>query len=418
VLSLDVNTSGGAGPQEGSARLASAASPSLVIATILREDGNTGVQTHVRQVRLYAEDHGMTSTVITPFSWGRALTFPVFGIRLALQPCSGSASVAWYRRWHEVFLRRALRRSLADLGACTVYAQCPLAARAALRARRGVHQRVVMAVHFRISQADEWADKGQINRGGLIFRGIRQLEREVVPGVDGLMYVSQWARNALVSWLPEAAAMPSAVIGNFVEPAPQSAGQALRDLVTIGHLEPVKNHRYMLQVLAEASRAGRPLTLDIFGDGPLHKELVRQVRALGLEGQVRFMGYRSDVRDFLPRYRAYVHTSYSESSSLAIIEAMAAGLPIVAASIGPIAELCDDGIEARFWPLDDPVKAAVTLTDLLGSEAARSAAAAAARERFRRDFDASVIAPRLLSFLTGSAPRPRDGAAAALTSPQ
>ncbi len=70
-----------------------------------------------------------------------------------------------------------------------------------------------------------------------------------------------------------------------------------------------------------------------------------------------------DVRDFLPGYRAYVHASYSESLPLAIIEAMAAGLPIVAGNTGGISELCDDGVEARFWPLDDPAQAAATLIE-------------------------------------------------------
>ncbi len=132
--------------------------------------------------------------------------------------------------------------------------------------------------------------------------------------------------------------------------------------------------------------------------------------SLGLEEQVRFRGFRPDVRDFLPRYRAYVHASYSESSSLAIIEAMAAGLPIVAGNIGPISELCDDGVEARFWSLDDPAQAAATLIDLLDCEPARLMAASAASERFRRDFDAEVLAPRLRSFLLGlhpSGPRRR-----------
>ena len=144
--------------------------------------------------------------------------YPFSASALVLERCSGPASVAWYRHWHEVFLRNALRRHLAEVGDCVVYAQGPLAARAALRARRGPHQRVVMAVHFRISQADEWADKKQIRRDGTVFRAIRQMEREVIPQVDGLVYVSRWARNALLSWLPEAAAVPSAVIGNFVAP--------------------------------------------------------------------------------------------------------------------------------------------------------------------------------------------------------
>ena len=117
-----------------------------------------------------------------------------------------------------MFLRQALRRRLAAAGDCVVYAQCPLSARAALRARRGPHQRVVMAVHFRISQADEWADKGEISHDGVVFRGIRRLERQVIPRADGLVYVSRWARNALLQWLPQAAAVPDAVIDNFVTP--------------------------------------------------------------------------------------------------------------------------------------------------------------------------------------------------------
>ena len=387
----------------GSAGSSEDAPRPLVIATILREEGRTGVHTHVRQLRRYLAEGGTTTTIVTPFSWGRPLT-PVFALRMVLERCGVSAgSVVWYRRSHEVFLYRALRRTLAQAGDCVVYAQGPLAARAALRARRSLDQRVVLAVHFRISQADEWADKGLIPRDGAVFRAIRRLEQEVVPQVDGLMYVSKWARKALLEWLPEAAGVPSTVLENFVAPMTVEAGQeTLADLVTMGHLEPVKNHRYLLEILAEARRAGRTVTLDVYGEGPLRRDLLAQAVALGLESQVRFLGFRADARNFLPRYRAYVHVSYSESSSLAIIEAMAAGLPIVAADIGPIGELCDDGVEARFWPLNDPAKAAAILTDLLDNEKIRLTAAAAASARFRRDFDARVIVPRLRSFLLES----------------
>jgi glycosyltransferase involved in cell wall biosynthesis len=383
----------------------------LVIATILRGDGITGVDTHIRQVRRYLEECGQVSTLVTPFSWGRLLTYPVFGLRsLVLQRISRPVGVAWYLYWHEVFLRNALRQQLAHAGNCVVYTQDPLAARAALRTRRGPHQRVVMAVHLRISMADEWADKNEISHGGSVFRAIRQVERTVIPQLDGLVYVSRWARNALLSWLPEAAPVPYAVIGNFVAPWPAKPDQEPRgDLVTVGNLDLVKNHRFLLDVLAEAKRAGRSFSLDIFGDGPWRKDLSRQASSLGLEEQVRFRGFRTDVRDFLPGYRAYVHASYSESSSLAIMEAMAAGLPIVAADTGPISELCDEGVEARFWPLDDPARAAAILIDLLYNEPARLKAARAARERFRRDYDAAVVGPELRSFLLGtSGQHPRE----------
>jgi glycosyltransferase involved in cell wall biosynthesis len=264
-----------------------------------------------------------------------------------------------------------------------------------------------MAIHFRVSQADEWADKELIRHGGRVFRGIRQVEREVIPQVDGLVPVTKWARDALVSWLPEAAPVPYTVIGNFVAPTHLKLDpKPLGDLVTIGNLELVKNHRFLLRTLAEAKRNGRSFTLDVFGEGPCRKDLVLQARSLGLEQQVRLRGFRSDVRDFLPGYRAYVHAAYSESSSLAIMEAMAAGLPIVAGYLEPLAELCDDGVEGRFFPLDDPAKAAATLIDLLDCEPARAKAARAATERFHRDFDAEAMAPRLLSFLQGTTPRP------------
>jgi glycosyltransferase involved in cell wall biosynthesis len=106
------------------------------------------------------------------------------------------------------------------------------------------------------------------------------------------------------------------------------------------------------------------------------------------------------VRDFLPGHRAYVHASYSESSSLAIIEAMAAGLPIVAGNIGPISELCDDGAEARFWSLDDPARAA----GHADRPTRLRAGASDGSERSCRDFDADVIAPRMRSFLLGMTP--------------
>jgi glycosyltransferase involved in cell wall biosynthesis len=398
----------------GGGRLRDEAPVPLIIATTLREEGITGVHTHVRQLRQYLGEYRTPTTLVTPFSWGRAFTYPVFGVRRAVERCSRPAGVVWYRHWHEVFLRNALRRCLAEVGDCVVYAQGPLDARAALHARRGPHQRVAMAVHLRISQADEWADKKEIKRDGTVFRAIRRVEREVIPQVDGLVYVSRWARDALLGWLPEAAAVPSAVIGNFVAPLPAEPNQeSLGDLVTTGNLDLVKNHRFLLAVLAEAKRAGRSLTLDVFGEGPCRKDLLRLAHSLGLEEQVRFRGFRPDVRDFLPGYRAYVHASYSESSSLAIIEAMAAGLPIVAGCTGPISELCDDGIEARFWPLDNPAQAAGILIDLLDCEPARVKAARAARERFRRDFDADVVGPELLSFLLGTTLRPPPASAPA-----
>jgi glycosyltransferase involved in cell wall biosynthesis len=355
----------------------------LIIAIHLHPEGNTGVHTHVRELRRYLGGLGVDAPVVTPFSWGRLLTYPVFGLRRTLiNPVSREAGVAWYERSHAQFLRRALARHLADGRDCVVYAQGPLEASAALRARRGPNQRVVMAVHFRVSRADEYADGREIPYGGRVYGAIRRLEREVIPQVDALVYVSTWGREALLDWLPEAAGVPSTVIGNFVTPwRPRKVHEPVADLVTTGRLEPAKNHLFLLHV-------------------PIRDQLLAETRSLGLEGQVAFRGFRTDIRDFLPHYRAYVHASFSESLPLSIIEAMDAGLPIVAGNSGGIPEICDDGVEARFWPLDDPVESARALLELLTDQPTRAAMGRAAKERFRKDFDADAVAPRLRSFLS------------------
>ena len=275
-----------------------------------------------------------------------------------------------------------------------------------------------MAVHLRISQADEWADKGHISREGGMFRAIRSLEREIIPQVDGLVYVSQWAREALTGWLPRAGSVPSAVIDNFVAPPEaKPRWESIGDLVTVGNLEPVKNHRYLLEILAGAKRAGRVYTLDIFGEGPLRKDLHRLIGTLGLERQVRLRGFRTDLRDFLPGYYAYVHASYSESSSLAIIEAMAAGLPIVSGDIGPLSELFEDGVEVvsgHSTTLPAPRMCSsiswTTRRSARGPPRPRSLGSGAN--------DADVIAPRLVSFVMGADPATPSGHSARGLRPQ
>ena len=82
--------------------------PSLIIASIHREEGVTGVHTHIRQFRQYLDKVKVDAPLVTSFSWNRTLTYPVFGLRKVIRPCSKAASVLWFRHWHEVFLYHAL----------------------------------------------------------------------------------------------------------------------------------------------------------------------------------------------------------------------------------------------------------------------------------------------------------------------
>ena len=163
--------------------------------------------------------------------------------------------------------------------------------------------------------------------------------------VDGIVYVSEAARKGMAKHVPGLDRIPSAVVRNFVamtcdRSMPTSTSG---DLVTVGGLEIAKNHEYLLRVLDAANRRGHRYTLDLVGDGPCRGPLERLSKSLGMEDQVQVPGSRSDVRSLLPRYRAYVHTSLRESLCMAIIEAMACGLPVVAGAVGGIPELFEPG---------------------------------------------------------------------------
>jgi hypothetical protein len=175
----------------------------IVVATILRAAGETGVQTYFSELRRTMAERGRDVPVVTPFAVNPALVTPVFAVRRVVDPLSGAASVWWYRHWHGVFLTRALRQALDGREATVVYAQCPVSARAAIEARGDRRRPVVMMVNYNLSQADEWADKGRIVPGGRLYWAIVATERSVLPRLDGIVYASQFSRDQVTARIPE-----------------------------------------------------------------------------------------------------------------------------------------------------------------------------------------------------------------------
>jgi glycosyltransferase involved in cell wall biosynthesis len=271
---------------------------------------------------------------------------------------------------------------------------------------------VVVAIHFDVSQADEWAGMGRLRRGGHVYNRIAQLERHVLPRVDGIVYVSESARRGVSTHVSGVEQVRSAVIPNFVVDVPSSCSldasastvSTTADLVAIGGLLVRKNQRFLLAVIHAANQLGRRLTIDIIGDGPCRRELMRLAQSLGVDDQVRFLGLRLDARRLLPGHRVFVHAATHEAFGIVIIEAMGSGLPVVTGEAGGMTEVFDPGVEGLFWPLDDPQTAARMLIDLLEDEPRLATMSTAARARFERNFDARVVVPQLERFLRTTPP--------------
>lgn len=374
----------------------------ILIATVMRPEGDTGVQTHFRALLAWARDRKYPMALCTPFDCPRWQVNPVFAVRRVIDVLSKPASVWWYRRWHAFFLHRALREALADGTPCTVYAQCPLSAEAALRARRTPQQRVVMVVHFNLSQAGEWCEKGMIDEGGRLYRAIESFEADVLPRVDGLLFVSRFMRDALSARVPAVGQVAYRVVPNFLaDPQPETdTGKPVRDLICIGTLEPRKNQSYALDIVSASVRIGRPLSLTIVGDGPDGAALQARVEEKGLQGLISFAGFVRNAALLMRQHRACLHVSRMENLPLVLIEALARGLPVFAPAVGGVPEVFDDGKEGRSIPLDDAERAARMISEWLDAPQSMDLARLAARERFLSRFEASQVATALVDFLS------------------
>lgn len=105
-----------------------------------------------------------------------------------------------------------------------------------------------------------------------------------------------------------------------------------------------KGHKYLIDSVKRLTQLSAvPFTLVLAGDGPLLEPCQEQVKALGLtEDQVRFIGFRQDIKNLYKGSDLYINASQHEALSFLIIEAMAAGLPVIATDMGGNSDIVND----------------------------------------------------------------------------
>ena len=105
-----------------------------------------------------------------------------------------------------------------------------------------------------------------------------------------------------------------------------------------------KGHKYLIDSIKRLTELSAvPFTLVLAGDGPLLESAKEQVKELGLtEDQVKFLGFRQDIKNLYKGADLYINSSQHEALSYAIIEAMAAGLPVIATDMGGNSDIVND----------------------------------------------------------------------------
>jgi glycosyltransferase involved in cell wall biosynthesis len=179
--------------------------------------------------------------------------------------------------------------------------------------------------------------------------------------------------------------------------------------ICVARFDPVKGVDVLIEAWAKVVSMHPRGTLLLAGDGPLHESLDEQARRLGVADAIRFLGYRSDVESLLHAADICVVPSRSEGLSLAAIEAMATGLPVVASQVGGIPEVVEDGRTGILVEAENPAALAGAITRVLGDTTLRTRLAASARGAAQA-YDIEAYCTRLVSLYQRLASHPTSSA--------
>ena len=163
-------------------------------------------------------------------------------------------------------------------------------------------------------------------------------------------------------------------------------------VLTPARLHEQKGHAFLLA----AACLVPDVTFVLAGDGPLRGELERRARELGVAGRCVFLGQRDDVPALLAAADLFLLPSLYEGLPVSVLEAMAAGCPIVATAIGGTDEAVSDGETGLLVPPGDPAALAAAIRRLRADPGLASRLARAGRERVGREFSSAATAERVM----------------------
>jgi glycosyltransferase involved in cell wall biosynthesis len=183
-------------------------------------------------------------------------------------------------------------------------------------------------------------------------------------------------------------------------PDPSLRAELLRDqravVLVPARLDPLKGHDFLF----EAARALEGVQVVLAGDGPERGRLQALAEELEIASRVSFLGFREDMPQLLVCSDVVVLPSLAEGLPLAVLEAMAAGAPLVATAIGGTDEALADGVTGLLVPPRDVAALAAAVTRVLADPQEAQRRADAAAERVRTEFSADMMVAQVESIYT------------------
>lgn len=153
-----------------------------------------------------------------------------------------------------------------------------------------------------------------------------------------------------------------------------------------GRLSPEKGFDVLLAAAEIVLRRDPSAGFILFGEGPGRAELAQRISAAGVAGSFVLTGFRGDLDRFLPHFDLLALPSHTEGLPNVVLEACAAGVPVVATAVGGTPEIIEDGFSGFLVPPNDPATLADRITDALASDEMLQDMGDRGRERVRERF--------------------------------
>ncbi len=241
----------------------------------------------------------------------------------------------------------------------------------------------IVRVPIRIFTVHGWAFAAY---GGLAGRLYLWADRLVRPVTTLVICVSRRERELGIG-ARTCASERSAVVHNAVDVRAFSVAATRGEppqIISVGRFAYPKDYVTLVRAMASVETDFRAI---LVGDGPDQSAVANEVRRLGLAPSVTLVGARGDVPELLAGADVFVLSSRSEGLPMSVLEAMAAGLPVVATDVGGVSELVLEGETGLLVPRGDTTALAQALELLLRDADMRRRMAASARARVEREFD-------------------------------
>lgn len=169
-----------------------------------------------------------------------------------------------------------------------------------------------------------------------------------------------------------------------VEPGTRTIGMVARFIES-------KGHRYLLDAVPQILAAIPKARFLLFGRGPLEPSMRARIETMGLKAQVRIEGFRDDIERVLPCLDLVVHPAEVEGLGVALLQAAACGVPIVATRAGGIPDVVRDGVNGILLPPKDTAALARAVIELLRDPERAQALGAAGRDLIEREFSIDAM---------------------------